>query len=258
MGQVLAVLPASGGVGATLLAAATATRAAAALRSVAAVDLDAHGAGLDVAFGAEQVPGWRWEDLREVAGLVDGAALRRRLLHVDGVAVLSMSRAWRPPAPGWLTVVPDVVLGLRAAHDLVVVDAPREDAVLEVLAGFADACVVVVGSRIGQLAAAAVLLPRVRCLGVQPWVVLRGGHADLEDLVLDELDVAVVDRLRDDPRTAADLEAGVPAGSRGRGPVVEVADRILLRLRGTGTAPAGSTTRAGLAGSGAAWGGWRG
>ncbi|HET7398701.1 MAG TPA: hypothetical protein VFJ94_09290 [Intrasporangium sp.] len=230
MGQVLALLPASGGVGATLLTAATAVRAAAASRSVAAVDLDAWGAGLDVTFGLEQAPGWRWNALQEVSGVVDGAALAGRLPQAQGVRVLSMPRPWRPTGASWQGAVADVLLGLRAAHELVVVDVPRDELTVSGLAGVADAVVVVVGTRVAQLAAAAAVVPRLQSIGPETWVVLRGGDADLEELVTDELDVPVLGRLRDDARAAADVDDGVPAGTRGRGPVVDIADRILLRL----------------------------
>ena len=79
MGNVIAFVPASGGVGSSTLAAAVAVRAAAAGRSVVAVDLDRESGCLDVVFGLEQEPGWRWPELADVAGVVDGLGLADEL-----------------------------------------------------------------------------------------------------------------------------------------------------------------------------------
>jgi MinD-like ATPase involved in chromosome partitioning or flagellar assembly len=266
MGHVIAFIPASGGVGASTLSAALAVRAAAADRRVAAVDLDSLrglGGRLDVVLGTEQHPGWRWGELAGVDGIVDGAGLARELPWSAGVAVLSGPGV---PVDAWPGVVPDVVAGLARAHDVTVVDLPRDERLVRAVAGLLDALVVVVGSQVPQLAAAAVCLPGLRAVleggvalegvalegaalkgvgprgpdgsGVlvgpvlEPWVVLRGARADaeVEDLVSDELDVPVVGFVRDDPRVLADAVDGTPPGLRGRGPVVDVADRLLLRL----------------------------
>jgi MinD-like ATPase involved in chromosome partitioning or flagellar assembly len=58
MGNVIAFVPTSGGVGSSTLAAAVAVRAAAAGRTVVAVDLDPLAGCLDVVFGLELEPGW--------------------------------------------------------------------------------------------------------------------------------------------------------------------------------------------------------
>ena len=258
MGHVIAFIPASGGVGASTLAAALAVRAAAADRRVAAVDLDSLtglGGRLDVVLGSEQQPGWRWQQLAGVDGVVDGAGLARELPASAGVAVLSGAGV---PVDAWPEVVRDVVAGLARAHDVTVVDLPRDERLVRAVASLLDALVVVVGSQVPQLAAAAVSLPSLRALlesavpgdthggGIlgepvlepvfepvfEPWVVLRGARADaeVEDLVRDELDVPVIGFVRDDPRVLADAVDGTPPGLRGRGPVVDVVDRLLLRL----------------------------
>ena len=246
MGQIIAVIPGSGGVGASVLGAAIAVRAAAARRAVVAVDLDLWSGGLDAVFGLEQEPGWRWPELAAVSGVVDGLELARKVPVADGVPVLSTARAAGvlPSVPAdWVDVVPDVVLGLAAAHHVVVLDVPRDEAVLRAVVPLCDAVVVLVGHHVPQLAAASVVTGRVRALGADPWAVLRGPRdlEDVEELVRDHLDVPVLGRLGDDHRVAADLVEGVPPGARGRGPVVEVADRVLMRLTGLPEVP-----RAGL------------
>ncbi|MER7073240.1 hypothetical protein [Terrabacter sp. NPDC000476] len=252
MGNVMACLPASGGVGSTTLAAAVAVRAAAAGLGVVALDLDRAAGALDVVLGVEQDPGWRWADLEGVSGVVDGAALARRLPTSCGVAVLSGARAdgWRPPAEDpWLDIVPDVVAGLSESHDLVVVDLARDVAVLAAIGLLVDVAVVVLGSGVSELAAGAAVVPGVRrvlatareagrpweeqpLLPIEPWVVIRGQRVepDLEDLVTDELDVPVVAVVGDDRRLRDELARGLPPGVRGRGAVVRAADELLLRL----------------------------
>ncbi len=61
---------------------------------------------------------------------------------------------------------------------------------------------------------------------------LRGHRVeeDLHDLVMDHLDVPVIGAVGDDRRLVADLTAGRAPGAAARGPVVEMADRLLLRL----------------------------
>lgn len=236
MGQIIAFVPASGGVGATTLGAALAIRAAAASRSVVAVDLDPGSGGLDVVFGVEQERGWRWDALAEVAGIVDGAGLAARLPRTDGVPILAMSRVAAAGCGSgghseWLSSVPDVLVGLAEAHEVVIVDASRDPVVLSALAGVIDVLVLVVGTGVTQLAAASVAAASMRDLAPESWVVLRDNPGDdLADLIADELDLPVVAVLRRDGQVAHEVTRGVPPGVRARGPVVAVADRLLLRL----------------------------
>jgi hypothetical protein len=239
---------------------------------VVAVDLDAVGGRLDVVLGVEQEPGWRWDRLvggagmPGVSGVVDGEALARELPAVAGVGVLSgwpvaaqtvvapqtsSSERFVPTAPSTSanprpaarrSVVPDVVAGLAATHDLTVLDVPRDGDVVAAIASLVHAWVVVVGSHVPQLGSAAVTVPWLRglagpsrpsgCAGDLPWVVLRGPGAgdEVADVISDHLDVAVVGGLRDDLRLVSDITDGRAPGTRGRGSVVEVADDLLLRV----------------------------
>lgn len=268
MGNVIAFMPASGGVGSSTLAAAVAVRAAATGRTVVAVDLDHLAGCLDVLFGLEQERGWRWRELTEVAGVVDGLGLADELPVSCGVPVLSgrSGASWASQGGGaagggydgagdvggaarWLATLPDVVAGLADAHALTVLDLPRDPAVLDAVGLLVDAVVVVVGTQVPQLAAASAVVSGARgllhhlrgtgrswdaepLLPIEPWVVLRGQRveADLEDLVMDELDVPLIATVRDDRRLAAEASEGLPPGARGRGEVVRAADELLLRL----------------------------
>jgi MinD-like ATPase involved in chromosome partitioning or flagellar assembly len=277
MGNVIAFVPATGGTGSTTLAAAVAVRAAAAGRSTVAVDLDRLSGCLDVVRGLEQEEGWRWSDLAAVCGVVDGHRLIGQLPTVHGASALSFgasdavvggvgqvggvgvpggalepcSAAYRLEDVGeWLERACDVVAGLREAVDVVVLDCPRDERVLEALADEVDVVVLTVGTDVAQVASAAAAVPLVRLAldrvrlrpssagagprvpPLEPWVVLRGGRVDeqLHDLLMDHLDVPVVGAVADDRHVRSDLSAGRPPGARGRGSVVEMADRLLLRL----------------------------
>ncbi|NUO90717.1 MAG: hypothetical protein HOQ18_07820 [Dermatophilaceae bacterium] len=259
MGTVIAFVPASGGLGSSTLAAAVAVRAAAASRSSVLVDLDPWGGPKDVLLGLEQEPGWRWPQLSEVAGIVDGQGLADELPMACGVPVLTSPGAAVAPAgdpwridrfDAWVDTVPDIVAGLADAHEVTVLDLPRDDRVLASVAVLVDAVVVLVGAHVPQLAAAAAVVPELRrllgglrepalrswdehaLLPIEPWVVLRGNRVehDLEKLVIDQLDAPVVATIGDDRRLLAELNEGLPPGARGRGAVVRAADELLLRL----------------------------
>ena len=110
-------------------------------------------------------------------------------------------------------------------------DAPRDLQVLEALRGVVDVVTLVAGTTVTQLAAAATVADHARDVAAETWVVLRGTPGEeLANLVMDELDLPIVDTVRGDQRVTADVAEGVPPGVRGRGAVVEVADRLLLRL----------------------------
>lgn len=175
MGHVIAFVPASGGVGASTLAAAVAVRAAAAARRTVAVDLDHLSGRLDVLFGVEQQPGWRWSDLDGVDGAVDGSALGLRLPVAHAVRVLAYERCGTERAISSGTagtvgrsgeavdeVVGEVIAGLARNHDVTVLDLPRDLAAVQSVAGLIDVMVLVAGSHLPQIAAAAATLSALR------------------------------------------------------------------------------------------------
>ena len=67
---VVDVMGGSGGVGASTLAGAMAQRCVEGGLSSVLVDLDPCSGGVDLLFGAEREPGWRWSDLASAAGTV--------------------------------------------------------------------------------------------------------------------------------------------------------------------------------------------
>lgn len=122
-GVVLSLRGGSGGVGVSTLAVGVALAAVKSDRSVALVDGDASGGGLDLVMGAETTRGWRWPKLADAAGrLADIAAM---LPEVEGVRLLSWGRGDVPVvSQSARQAVVDV---LARHHDLVVIDAGHGD-----------------------------------------------------------------------------------------------------------------------------------
>jgi len=123
--RIIGVVGGSGGVGASVLTAAIAVRAAQACLRPVCLDGDRLGGGLDVTLGVEQERGVRWPDLAGARGRIDGSELLARLPSVDGVWVLSFDRARDVPLVA--EIVREVLLALSAAADVIVVDLPRPD-----------------------------------------------------------------------------------------------------------------------------------
>ena len=253
-GLVLAVIGASGGSGASTLAAACAVRCADAGWSVALVDGDLGGGGIDVVLGAEHVEGVRWPDLVGVRGRVDGAGLLSRMPRAGAVAFLSHCRE----SPLWVggDAVRGALVGLADAVEVLVLDVPRSwtlpatglqepaepgdsaesadpgdpaDALL------VDLAIVVSGCGITELAGLAAAAPRVAARVPETHVVLRGRRvsravvADVERA----LDLPVLGVLDDDPSNARDVARGIPPG-RSRGALAEVANAVVAALGVTG------------------------
>jgi secretion/DNA translocation related CpaE-like protein len=240
--RIIGVVGGSGGVGASVLSAAVAVRAAQAGLRAACVDGDRLGGGLDVTFGIEQEHGVRWPDLAGARGRIDGPELLRRLPSVDAVRVLSFDRARDVQlAP---EIVPEVLRALRDAVDLVVVDLPRPDhEVFTALTSCLDATVLLAGSGIRALAGASAIAeylirpcadsragacPEISEIS-EIWLCLRtsGKGAHLADTVAAALDLPLVAVVREEPSLAADVLHGIPPGSSARGALAAAADQVL-------------------------------
>lgn len=229
----LAVVGASGGVGASALAAAVAVRAHRAGVDVVLVDADPLGGGLDVTLGAEQQPGIRWPDLGGLVGAADGRALLARLPAAAEVPVLSFDRVEAHPSR---EVAAAVLTALAAECQLVVVDVGLgRGPVTEVALDAAAQVVVVATDGFSQLAALSVATAHIRGRDTgrvvpETAVCLRGRHAShgpLSRLVEAEMGVPVSFTLAEDAGVRADIVHGIPPGSRGGGAMVATADEVL-------------------------------
>ncbi len=231
--SVLAVVGASGGVGASVLAAAVAVRAHRAGVSVVLVDAAPLSGGLDVTLGLEQDAGIRWPDLGGLVGAADGRALLSRLPSAAGLPVLSFDRVEAHPPPDVAAAVVDALVTERelVVVDLALLGGPVAEAGLDA----ATQVVLVSAPGLRDLSALSVAADHVRArsgTAVVPElaVCLRGRPRALTDvarLVESETGLPVVFTLDDDPRVGADLVHGFAPGSRGGGGLVATADEVL-------------------------------
>ncbi len=171
-GRVIAFLSATGGAGASSLAAACAVHVAAQGSSSLLIDGDRLGGGIDLVLGGEEVVGVRWPELADTRGRLATAAFRLALPTMSGAAVLSWDREGSPAATreSWTSVLDAGIRGF----DVTVVDLPR-DLGLESAAVLnrAHAVVLVVSARVRGAIAAARYLEELTALATDIRVVVR-------------------------------------------------------------------------------------
>jgi secretion/DNA translocation related CpaE-like protein len=120
-GLSVAVVPASGGAGASLLSCGLAFHARQLFHDVVLVDLDENSASLDITFGLENQTGMRWQDFSNLSGSINGNDILRSLPNRENVGLLTHGKLTdSTPAPKNL-----VLEKLNEACDLVVIDFPR-------------------------------------------------------------------------------------------------------------------------------------
>jgi secretion/DNA translocation related CpaE-like protein len=121
-GLSVAIVPASGGVGASLLSCGLAFHARQVFTDVALVDLDQSSASLDIAFGLENYAGMRWHDFSELSGSISGSDIYRSLPSRDRVGLLTYGQLNSAE-----TSIPSnlILEKLKEACDLVVIDFPK-------------------------------------------------------------------------------------------------------------------------------------
>ena len=117
-GTVVTLTSGAGGVGVSTLCVCLALAAVQDTRSVAVIDCDATGGGLDLLLGAENTPGWRWDKLRNAVGQI--ADITPMLPTAEGITMVSMERNDPLPIPG--EALEAVIDCLARTHDLVVID----------------------------------------------------------------------------------------------------------------------------------------
>lgn len=209
----LAVVGASGGLGASTLAVAVGRRLARPTAPVVVADLDLTAGGLEVTAGVEHLPGRRWHDLASVRGRVAPRRLVGTLPGEGGCHVLSSLGGSRPgPEPG---AVLEVVDSLVEGGVPTVLDLPAASPLLPEVVARAPLVVVLVSLRTRGLADAEAAVERVVAAASgarEPEVhlVTRGVRAGAEvvDDVVAHLGVAHLHHLRDDPCVARDAERG--------------------------------------------------
>jgi secretion/DNA translocation related CpaE-like protein len=121
-GLSVAIVPASGGAGASLISCGLAFHARQIFPNVALVDLDQSSASLDITFGLENQSGMRWHDFSELSGLISGADVYRSLPSRDNVGLLTHGELGS--AEG--SIPRNLILDkLKEACELLVIDFPK-------------------------------------------------------------------------------------------------------------------------------------
>jgi secretion/DNA translocation related CpaE-like protein len=229
-GRVVAVVGASGGLGASTLAVALAVAAARAGARSVAVDAVLRGGGLDVTAGVEHLPGLRWPDLAGTRGAVDGRALLHGVPRAAGAAILSAGRAGGGPPPAEpRTATPALlaraVLALREWADVVVVDLPAPD--VDVL-GDCGTVVLLTGSSARHFADATAAREALAPVAERTGLVVRGGRrGGMPDSLAEHLTLPLLAAWGDDRAVVADAERGWVPGERGRSRLARLAARLL-------------------------------
>ncbi|GAB3522769.1 CpaE-like family protein [Arthrobacter monumenti] len=172
--HIVGVLGGCGGAGASTLAAWLACASGASGRQTLLVDADPWGGGLDMAIGAEDVPGIRWEDMFSARGSINPSQLQRSLPETGGFSLLSFRQrmAGDGEADSAVAAFPSAVVpgevgnevfaAARRGYSLTVVDLGRSEAGLEAAERHCDSLVLVVPARVRAAAAARLLSRRIR------------------------------------------------------------------------------------------------
>jgi hypothetical protein len=229
---VIAVVGASGGLGASTLALAVGRRLAATGPASVVVDLDLVRGGLEVTAGIEHLPGRRWGDLRQVRGALPPGALPEGLPQEHGVHVLSA----RGGASGEVSdaAVLAVLSAVAAGTPRLVVDLPLWSPALPAVLALGPLVVVLSGLRTRALAdadaAVALLVDHadVHRDPVDLRLVTRGPRvpAEVLDDVVAHLGIAHLHHLGDDPHVPRDAERGLFPGTA-RDEVRRCADSVV-------------------------------
>jgi secretion/DNA translocation related CpaE-like protein len=228
-GRVVAVVGARGGAGATSFAIALALAAARAGRRTMLVDADPYGGGIDLALGAEDVSGPRWDAFAERPPPVAGLA--ETLPRCGEVTVL----AWPRNGPSTIPAanVESVLATARRAAGLVVVDVARSfDGASRAALSVADVALVICPAEVRACAAGRRVADTVTTFVEDVRVVARGpAPTDLDGpLVAEAVGLPLAGWLKEEPGIDAAFDHGRPPGRAGRGPLAELCAELLPGL----------------------------
>jgi secretion/DNA translocation related CpaE-like protein len=241
-GRLVAVTGGSGGVGASVLAAAVALRSVGRAPlapdgpsvSSLLVDLDPDGPGLGRLVEGPVGPGVSWSDLVGLEGRLAASELRGSVPTASEIGLLT----WPDDRVLEVSQAPvgEVVAAATRGHDWVVLDVPSPAG--GVLAGLTcDLVVVVVDGSVTGVASAVRRLARLRGTGhpVAAVVRTRRGSASPDD-VARVLDLPLLGELREDRRLREHLDLGLGPLRGRRCPAGRAADAVLAGV----PAPLGS------------------
>lgn len=166
----IGVVGASGGVGASTLAAAIARCASAQHGTALLIDAISYSGGLDLLMGLESAPGARWPDVSLGTGVIDAHDLISALPNTsDGITVLSAARSTvETPFRLEPDAVERMVTAAGQGFDVIVVDSPATG-----IPHTLDLAVVVCAAEVRSSAAATEICAELKSRGASFTVALR-------------------------------------------------------------------------------------
>ena len=231
-GTVVAVVPGSGGAGASTFAAALALTAGPA--SVALVDLDPLGPGLPGLLGRDAGSGEAgtavtWPELGGSRGRLGARELRASLDARESLGVLGWGPRGTPRVPPAPPVLHEVVSALRRGHDWVLLDLPRHAVPVLGPTVACDSGIVVTCSGLASLASASLVVEALRSHVPDVRVVVRGDGvgADHAARILGAPVAAVLGRHR---RLDEHVDLGLGPVHGRRNPLAAAAREVLDAL----------------------------
>lgn len=223
---VIGVIGASGGAGASTMAAALGIEAARTRRCLL-IDADPCGGGVEQVAGLAELPGIRWEALRST-GRLGGRALRESLPGAGDLSVLAF-------VPGATTlpateVVRETISAAQRGFDLVVVDHGRyRDPAGDLLLGVCEHVYVVSPLTISAVTAGSRLRPRLPAVATR--LIARGPERGLHaEAAADLLSIPLAAVMRDQTGLDEAVVLGSGPVQRRRGPLARTARRLLDEL----------------------------
>jgi len=208
-GLCVAIIPGSGGAGASLLSVGLAFHARQLFSDVVLVDLDESSAGLDIVLGIETQPGMRWQDFHSLTGSISGSDILRGLPARDGVALLTHNDSKSTPAK----FAPDAIIEqLRGVSGLVIIDFPRftnQIAAVKILQQ-CDVAFVVSPSTVRGSATTKIAISKISKHVTTTELVIRNlPGTNLDALrIAQSLDVPLAGVVNSDPRIVEQIEQG--------------------------------------------------
>lgn len=238
----LMLVPAVGGAGASITAAASAL-VLSREKPICLVDADALAGGIDLVLGMETEPGLRWQDFSAADGRLDGAALYEALPSCPrspALKVLTWTRSRTPETaynhasadtkfdsadrPG-RTDRPDDVRHIAStisclihAGITVIVDCPKQVEYVTTLGALADDTVIILPTSVRAIAAGGHLASVCAQAGFTPSLAVR--HQQHRDISVEEveyaLDLPIAGEIEYCKKVAHEIDVGGLAGTVGK------------------------------------------
>lgn len=238
----LMLVPAVGGAGASIAAAASAL-VLSRERPICLVDADALAGGIDLVLGMETEPGLRWQDFSAADGRLDGAALYEALPSCPRSPALkvltwtrsrtpetaynyatannkfdSADRSGRTDRPDDVRHIASTISCLIHAGITVIVDCPKQVEYVTTLGALADDTVIVLPTSVRAIAAAGPLASICAQAGFTPNLAVR--YQQHRDISVEEveyaLDLPIVGEIEYCKKVAHEIDVGGLAGAVGK------------------------------------------